>query len=441
MARRLAVWMNGLRVGYWTLAADGSRFEYDPAWVADEQGRAISLTMPFRPGNAPYSGPVVHNYFDNLLPDGDRIRRRIAARHSIDPADPFAMLATLGKDCVGALQILDGDESPKDLFSIRAEPMQDTEIARHLERLAEGTAGNADAPAWEDEFRLSIAGAQDKTALLMHDGQWCRPLGSTPTTHILKLPMGVVGSRLDMSLSVENEWLCAQIVAAFGIPIAETRMASFDGVKALVVTRFDRRLSARRDWIIRLPQEDLCQALGINSLDKYQASGGPGMADIMHVLANARDAVSDQRIFLNAQLVFWLLAAIDGHAKNFSIAHDPHGRFHLTPLYDVLSAHHLIASHELPTRKAKLAMGERGTSRYHYVLGRIEARHWRYFAKEVLRVGFPMDELIAELLAEVPAAVEAALTAARQESGYPLALAEMICEGVAQQAETLRSEL
>jgi serine/threonine-protein kinase HipA len=441
MARRLAIWMNGLRVGYWTLAADGSLFEYDPAWVADEQGRAISLTMPFRPGNAPYSGPVVHNYFDNLLPDGDRIRRRIAARHALDPADPFAMLAALGRDCVGALQILDEDESPEGLFSIRAEPMSESEIAQHLNRLIDGTADLAEAPAWEDEFRLSIAGAQDKTALLMHEGEWCRPIGSTPTTHIFKLPMGVVGSRLDMSLSVENEWLCAKIVAAFGIPIAETQIARFDEVKALVVTRFDRRLSARGDWIIRLPQEDLCQALGVNSLDKYQASGGPGMADIMHVLANARDAVSDQRIFLKAQLVFWLLAAIDGHAKNFSIAHDPLGRFHLTPLYDVLSAHHLIAAHALPQRKAKLAMGVRGTSRYHYVLERIEARHWRYFAKEVLRVGFPVDELIAEVLAEVPVAIETALTTAQLEAGYPLTLAETICKGLAQQAEVLRREL
>ena len=129
--------------------------------------------------------------------------------------------------------------------------------------------------------------------------------------------------RADMRTSVENEWLCSKIVAAYGLPIARCEMARFEDQKVLVVERFDRRLSSDETWIVRLPQEDMCQATGTPALHKYESDGGPGIEAIMEVLSGSTRAAQDRRDFFMTQMIFWLLAATDGHAKNFSIAHCP----------------------------------------------------------------------------------------------------------------------
>ena len=77
---------------------------------------------------------------------------------------------------------------------------------------------------------------------------------------------------------------------------------------------------------------------------KYESDGGPGIETIMGILANSADAARDRMNFFVTQLVFWVLAAIDGHAKNFSIAHLPGNTYRSTPLYDVLSAHPIIGT-------------------------------------------------------------------------------------------------
>ena len=157
-------------------------------------------------------------------------------------------------------------------------PLNEDQIERILKSAASG-APLGQRPDGDDDFRISIAGAQEKTALLRFGQRWRRPHRATPTTHILKLPLGLVGNmQADLADSVENEWLCAQIVREFGLPVAKTEMALFGTQKALVVERFDRRwqgiphgeqdlpgFSPRNNtWIARLPQEDLCQATGIH---------------------------------------------------------------------------------------------------------------------------------------------------------------------------------
>jgi serine/threonine-protein kinase HipA len=239
---------------------------------------------------------------------------------------------------VGALQLLPEDETPQNLQCIIGEPLDDAAIAALLQQTVQpGLPGQRNSDA---DLRLSIAGAQEKTALLQHAGRWQRPLGSTPTTHIFKLPLGLVGGmQADMRSSVENEWLCAQLVAAFGLPVARCDIAHFEAQKVLVVERFDRRLSSDGRWLMRLPQEDLCQATATPPYLKYQADGGPGIARILDILAGSENSETDRRQFFKAQVVFWLLAATDGHAKNFSLFHLPGGRYRATPLYDILSAH------------------------------------------------------------------------------------------------------
>ena len=129
---------------------------------------------------------------------------------------------------------------------------------------------------------------------------------------------------------------------------------------------FDRKLSSDGSWIIRLPQEDFCQATGLSSLLKYQSDGGLSVEDCMKLLASSESAALDKQNFYKAQIVFYLLAATDGHAKNFSITHLPENKYKLTPLYDVLSIHPLIGNkaNQIAKQKVKMAMAIRGSKNY-----------------------------------------------------------------------------
>ncbi len=433
----LNVWLNGIPVGRWTNAANNSTFEYFERWLEHEQGRPLSLSMPFRADNAAYSGDVVTNYFDNLLPDSEPIRRRLAQRHHTGGTSPFELLAAIGRDCVGAAQLLPLDQVPDDLFRISGEPLDEHQVAVLLKSITTPTEGLARADTHAD-LRLSIAGAQEKTALLWHNDQWLLPEGSTPTTHILKLPLGLVGDmQADFRTSVENEWLCAQIMELFGLPVARTAILQFEDQKVLAVERFDRKYSDDDQWIVRLPQEDMCQATGCSPLQKYQREGGPGIERIMQLLLGSDTAELDRLNFYKTQLIFWLLTATDGHAKNFSIAILPGGRYRATPLYDVLSAHPIVGTgkNQIQPRDAKLAMAVRGSTNY-YEVYRIQRRHWSAMAQRV-NLGAQMAErIIEELLVQTPQVVHDAFR--RLPKGFPQDLAESILQGMMRQLETLR---
>jgi serine/threonine-protein kinase HipA len=419
-ANALGVWMNGVLVGTWALPRQGggfATFEYEAAWVASAASRALSLSLPITSAGV-IRGPEVDHYFDNLLPDSIDIRRRLGRRFSTRSTSAHDLLAAIGRDCVGAVQLLPDGEAPEKWNRIEAEKLTESDVERHLQSVtsADPVAGESA----DDDFRISIAGAQEKTALLRMGNHWFRPHGATPTTHILKLPLGLVGNmRADMSLSVENEWLCAQLLAAFGLPMAQTDMETFGGRRVLVVRRFDRRWQGVTDeksqkpgfkppataWIARLPQEDFCQALGLPSRLKYQSDGGPGSDDILRVLSHGDQSQTDRLNFVRAQFAFWLLAATDGHAKNFSIAHRRGGAFGLTPLYDVISAWPIIGTGaaQVAYQRARLAMALRGRSP-HYKLGEIRARHWLDLAN---RAGAPEAvDALGDMAAQAGAVLE-----------------------------------
>lgn len=344
-------------------------------------------------------GPAVDNYFDNLLPDNPEIRTRIRDRFGLRSADVFDLLEAIGRDCVGAVQILSSNEEPTRWNQIDAGRLTDAEVEAQLVAVSASPMFGAKRQPAED-FRISIAGAQEKTALLRMGGTWYRPTAATPTTHILKLPLGIIGNfRGDFTDSVENEWFCAQFLRELGIPVAETEMARFGEQRALVVKRFDRRwvsvddaavatsgyLPSPGTWIARLPQEDFCQATGRPPTMRYESDGGPSSREILDILSGSRNGSDDQATFLVAQLVFWLLAATDGHGKNFSIHQLRDNEFTLTPLYDVLSAWPVIGrgANQLAIQDAKLAMAVYGRNK-HYRLQEIQARHWH---SEALRIG------------------------------------------------------
>lgn len=435
--RALAVWMNGELVGEWRIPTSGSQeFLYADSWLSSPAARPISLSLPLRPSREPYRSGV-EAFFDNLLPDNRQIRERMQRRFRTDSIAPFDLLSEIGRDCVGALQILPTDEAAPDVRKITGESLSPNDVAQLLTASLGAPLGQGGADS-DDTFRISLAGAQEKTALLWHKGRWHRPTGATPTTHILKLPIGNLPQGIDLSTSVENEWLCAQIVREYGISVAPCRMATFGDHKALVVERFDRRLSADGSWWLRLPQEDFCQATATPPALKYENEGGPGIRTILDLLLGSEDSAIERRDFLSTLVVFWLLAAIDGHAKNFSIFLLPGGSFRLTPRYDVLSAYPMLGHGrgKLAPEKVKMAMAVEGKNR-HYHWEKIHARHWVETAR---RCGVAdMPTTLADLVARTPTVI--AKIEKTLPKGFPNALAEMILSGVRTAAKRLEEEL
>jgi len=366
--------MNGERVGLWTVTRGEQLFAYDPEWLASPLRRPLSLSMPLRPGAAPYRTRVVQPFFDNLLPDSVEIRRRMRVRFETGSIDPFDLLAEAGRDCVGAVQLLPADSPAPNVRSLQRHAVTEAGIAATLSQVRSPSMGAQDT----DDLRISLAGAQEKTAFLRHQKKWWIPEGTTPTTHIFKLPIRALDPGApDLSASVENEWLCAQLLTGFGVPCAKSDIAEFKGQKVLIVERFDRVLSKDGSWILRLPQEDLCQVTATPPDRKYEAQGGPGILAIMEWLRASERADEDRDDFFRTQFLFWLLCAIDGHAKNFSVFIEAEGRFRLTPRYDVISAYPFLGPrhHQLSPHKVKLAMAVHGKNR-HYRWKEIRMEHW-----------------------------------------------------------------
>jgi serine/threonine-protein kinase HipA len=432
--KRLAVWMNGELVGWWSLTPqDVHEFRYAESWIASPYKRPISLSMPLQPASEAYKGDAVEYFFENLLPNNFDIRRRIQYRFGTSSTRAFELLEEIGRDCVGAVQLLPPDISPSSVKTINGEPLTAAEVADEL-RI---TRSPHLFRRGDDEFRISLAGAQEKTALLFHQGKWNIPHGSTPSTHIFKLPLGVIGrGQIDLSTSVENEWLCSKILTAYGLRCAETEMSQFEDEKTLIVKRFDRRLSSDETWWLRLPQEDMCQARGISPDMKYESEGGPGILSIMKLLLGSRTSLNNRTEFFKTQILFWMLAAIDGHAKNFSIFIEPEGRFSLTPAYDVLSAYPVMGrgSDKLPPEKVRMAMAVHGKNR-HYRWQSICARHWIRTAELSGLDDSKSREIVTELAEKTSEVID---TVSAQLPGYfPKEVAESIFNGLKESSDRL----
>jgi serine/threonine-protein kinase HipA len=426
--------MNGERVGEWRRTVKGGdELTYAESWLSSRAARPLSLSLPLRP--EPLRNGVAH-YFENLLPDNRRIRERIQRRFTAPSTGAFDLLREIGRDCVGAVQLLAEDDAPENVRTITADRLTNEDVANILAGTLDAAFGRIEQT--DNTFRISLAGAQEKTALLKHERRWHRPLGSTPSTHILKLPLGVNPQGIDLSTSVENEWLCAQLAQAYGLPCALCQIDTFGEQKVLVVERFDRRLAADGSWIIRLPQEDLCQATATAPIFKYESDGGPGIEKIMDLLLGAQNPAEDRRDFMRTQLIFWLLAAIDGHAKNFSFFLLPGGAYRLTPRYDILSAYPVLGHGrgKLSPHKIKMAMAVHGKNR-HYLWKEISARHWLETAK---RSGLTdMKSVLEEVIERTPQVVAQARD--RLPADFPTAIADPILAGTTDAAHRLAEQM
>lgn len=425
MTQALNVWMNGELVGTWTVSRASHAFRYAPSWLASPRRRSLSQSMPIS-SSLETKGVVVRNYFDNLLPDNERIRARLGARFKTKSAETFDLLEAIGRDCVGAVQLLPENATPEGWDRIACVALTDADIVEILRAVpSETTPENLDD---DSLFRISIAGAQEKTALTRHLGRWCQPHGATPTTHIFKLPLGLIGGskRVDASDSVQNEWLCAKIMEALGFPVALTSMETFGGQTILVVERFDRAWMDVGRWIARLPQEDFCQVLGLPSDKKYETAGGPGIATCVQLLQGSSDK-GDVALFLQVQFAFFLLAATDGHAKNFSIFLQPGDAYEMTPLYDVLSMYPYYGEspNQFSQWRAGPAMLLRSKNAHkHYRT--IHARHWRQLAMQ--HGGAPVWDAMVGMAENVSAALEGIAACLPQD--FPVRTWEAISGGM-----------
>lgn len=426
----LAVYLNGRLVGRLRREPSGLiDFQYDQTWLDWGYALGVSLSLPLREDR--YIGAPVIAVFDNLLPDNDTIRGRIAAKVRAEGVDPYSLLAALGRDCVGALQFLSEEADAPSVGKIEGVALTEAEIAHTLRNLAVAPLGIED----DGDFRISLAGVQEKTAFLRQGDQWLRPISSTPTTHIFKPRIGKT-QLLDLTHSVENEFFCLSVLKTIGLRTAAVAMQTFEDQKVLVVERFDREytLDGR---LLRVPQEDFCQALSVPWVHKYENEGGPGIRASLDLLAASDEAALDRRAFFKTMVLYWLLGATDGHAKNFSLTLFAGGGFKLAPLYDVISIQPNLDAGEVHPKRVKMAMAL--GDRRHYVIERILPRHFYQTGERAGLSRATITGVLAELAQDLPRAL--AKTAEHLPADFPDQIRDSVTQGALRRLDEVQEAL
>ena len=398
-------------------------FSYAPGWREQEDAFPLSLSMPMALTEHP--DPVIRPFLEGLLPDNTNILRDWGRRFHASPNNPFSLLSRVGEDCPGAVQFARPDKlepllrtAPGDV-----EWLTEGEIAERLRGLRR-TPG-----AWReagDVGYFSLAGAQPKTALLRDGGRWGVPSGRTPTTHIFKPPV------MQFDGFAENEHICLRLARALGLPAAHTEVARFEDQVAIVVERYDRMRTA--DGIVRVHQEDFCQAFSVPPRTKYENEGGPGAERILELLythSSRRD--EDVATLVDALALNWVIGGTDAHAKNYSLLIGRRGQVRLAPLYDVVSA---LPYHRLQVRKLKLAMRIGGE----YSLWRIGRRHWERLAAAAGLEPEPLVRRVGEVASQIPDLLAGECRRAEAE-GLTHPLLARLTDAVAVQAKQAMSRL
>jgi serine/threonine-protein kinase HipA len=418
MTGELVALLDGKEVGRVHRDARGRlTYVYSEEWRQAPDAYPLSLSMPL--GAKEHGPAVIEPFLWGLLPDNERVLDRWAARFQVSARNVFALISHVGEDCAGAVQFV----TPERLSAIRTgredkvDWLDESDIAKRLQIL------RADHAAWRlphDTGQFSLAGAQPKTALLLQNGRWGIPSGRLPTTHILKPPTGQFDGH------AENEHICLMLARSLGLPVAQSKVMRFGAEIAIVIERYDRQ--RKGNDIIRVHQEDICQALGIMPTKKYQNEGGPSPVDIVELLRTySTDRQSDLDTFIAALGFNWLIAGTDAHAKNFSLLLGGR-RVRLAPLYDVAS---MLPYDEFDLRKVKLAMKVGGE----YKLSLIGLRQWQKFGRETRVEADELVELLASMARQLPDEVNAARARAREEG-----LDEAIIERLATQLVKRASE-
>lgn len=352
--------MNGAAIGKVVRERSGRlRFDYADAWRQHPEAVPLSLSMPLI--RTTHAHAAIDAFLWGLLPDNEQTLARWASHFHVSARNAFGLLAHIGEDCAGAVQFVPADRLPalQEQAIDDIDWLDEAEIGQRLRTLRLDPSATRRAT---DHGQFSLAGAQPKTALLRRDGRWGVPAGRTPTTHILKPPSAAFDGY------AENEHFCLALAHRLGLPTAQSELHRFDGEPAIVVTRFDR--IEQHGQLLRVHQEDLCQALAVPPTRKYQSDGGPGPLAIIDVLRTHSSVPSrDVDTFIDALAFNWLIAGTDAHAKNYALLSGRGGRVRLAPLYDLGSALPYPA-----LRQDKLAMAMKIGNTYR--LRDIRRQHW-----------------------------------------------------------------
>jgi serine/threonine-protein kinase HipA len=410
MARELAVWLSGQHVG--TLAQIDGRlgFSYAPDWLARSGSVPLSQSLPLQ--SERFDERATRPFFAGLLPEGDK-RKLIAQALHVSRQNDFGLLGGIGGECAGAVTLLEPGQTPQSAAAPDA--VRWLEPSDVLQLLAE--MPRRPMLAGEQDMRLSLAGAQDKLPVVAEvtkgEVRIGLPRFGTPSTHILKPAIpGIEGS-------VFNEGFCLALARALKLDVAQAAIHPVqdgqDQRHYLLVGRYDRQRTPAGQ-LLRLHQEDFCQALSLPPEAKYQNEGGPDLAQSFALLRRATRPSAPHILRLLDFVIFnALIGNHDAHAKNFSLLYTPQGAI-LAPLYDALST----AVYPRLTDKMAMKIGSK------YKFSEVEARHWAQFAADAgLSPALVKKRIldIARRLPELATATQAAFEA--QGNGHPI-LAQIV---------------
>jgi serine/threonine-protein kinase HipA len=340
----LNIYLNSTLVGNLQSIEGGLRFSYDNTYVSSPNAHPISLSLPLSLQPQPIR--QTERFFNGLLPEGDE-RKKIARYLGVSSTSTAKMLAALAGDCVGNLTLLDEGHSINQLVVESGyEPLSDADFEAIVENSADAIARIS------TNNRMSIPGAQPKIGLFSETDiidstshRWFLPKGLTPSTHILK------PSLTTFAHSALNEHICTMLAKACGLKAAATSIINHDGNSVLITQRFDR-LRLQDGSVMRLSQEDFCQALSIAPENKYQADGGPGLDRIFGIVRmETSDPIASTGTLAGVVLFNYLIGNCDAHAKNYSLQRTLNGDLQLAPAYDIVSTTYY------PTLSRNMAMG------------------------------------------------------------------------------------
>jgi serine/threonine-protein kinase HipA len=402
----LAIWLYGHRVA--TVEKERNnrlRLSYTEDALATYEGGTPLLSLTFPLTRDRYPNGVTRAFLEGLLPEGEP-RRAIAEDFNLPASDVFGFVGALGKDCAGALVIQpEGDPPPPPPTTLTAEPLSADDLAELVANLRSAPLGIG------RNVRLSLAGVQEKLLLTrLPDGTWGRPVGGTPSTHILKPEIERFQN------TVENEAFCMRVAKHLGLAVAQVDTIIVDERPVLVVERFDRIVHAD-GTVHRVHQEDFCQALGVPPDKKYEQEAGPTLVRVAHVLGDVADP-SATGTLLRAVTLNMALGNCDAHGKNFSLLHTESGVLSLAPLYDLLSTRlypldDKLAMYVDSVQKADRVTAERIVN---------EATRWGMARRSA-------EEIVSDSLDRLPAAISAA---SAEIDGLPAELPELVSKRLEQ---------